>query len=177
MAHPRVDQLRFTRGEFRRAFKDVSEADAQKRLPPMNSLSWMVGHLTYHEYTFWVSRNDAKHPLAKFVTQFRWGNPASTPPWGEVWPAWQAMTAAADPLLDTLTTELLETRPLTRGKPFSHSYGSMLQRLTYHYWYHIGEGQAVRQLLGHAHLPQFVGNIHVEAPYVAEAAAGPGKRR
>jgi hypothetical protein len=45
----------------------------------------------------------------------------------------------------------------------------MLQRVTYHYWYHIGEGQAVRQLLGHAKLPQFIGNIHVEAPYEPEA--------
>ena len=33
----------------------------------------------------------------------------------------------------------------------------MLLRVTYHYWYHTGEAAAVRQLLGHVDLPEFVG--------------------
>ena len=40
----------------------------------------------------------------------------------------------------------------------------MLQRVTYHYWYHIGENMATRQLLGHHRLPQFVGPIDSKAP-------------
>jgi hypothetical protein len=170
MAHPRVEQLRFTRGEFRRALKGISDDDARRRLLPINSISWMIGHLTYHEYIYWVKRTQEQHPQTRFVTQFRWGKPASTPPLDEVWSAWHAITQAADAFLDTLTTEMLQTKPLINEKPFSHSYGSMLQRLTYHYWYHIGESQAVRQLLGHAQLPQFVGSIEVEAPYEPERA-------
>jgi hypothetical protein len=42
--------------------------------------------------------------------------------------------------------------------------------MIYHYWYHIGESQAVRQMLGHTGLPEFVGNIQVLAPYTPEAA-------
>ena len=39
---------------------------------------------------------------------------------------------------------------------------------TGHYWYHNGENQAIRQRLGHAELPQFVGNVDDEAPYGAK---------
>lgn len=168
MPHPRVEQLRFARSEFRRALKGISDEDARQRLLPINCISWMIGHLSYHEYLYWVKRTSEKHPLARFVTQFRWGKPASTPPLDEVWAGWQAMTRSGDPFLDTLTTDMLGEHPLINGTPYSHSYGSMLQRITYHYWFHIGESQAVRQLLGHTQLPQFVGDIHGEAPYTPE---------
>jgi hypothetical protein len=39
--------------------------------------------------------------------------------------------------------------------------------VVYHYWFHIGEILAVRQLLGHPGLPEFVGDLHVDAPYRA----------
>ncbi len=42
--------------------------------------------------------------------------------------------------------------------------------MTYHYWFHLGESQAVRQLLGHRNLPQFVGDIN-QASYVPEQRA------
>ena len=29
----------------------------------------------------------------------------------------------------------------------------------YHYWYHLGEAHATRQMLGHTDLPQFVGDM------------------
>jgi hypothetical protein len=35
----------------------------------------------------------------------------------------------------------------------------MLLRTTYHYWFHAGEVAAVRQLLGHGDLPEFVGDM------------------
>ena len=42
-----------------------------------------------------------------------------------------------------------------------------LLRVLYHYWYHIGESMAIRQLLGHEKLPQFVGDPDGKAPYRA----------
>jgi len=48
------------------------------------------------------------------------------------------------------------------------SVGSALRRVTYHYWYHIGETQAIRQMLGHHDLPEYVGDIEIEAPYRPE---------
>jgi hypothetical protein len=35
----------------------------------------------------------------------------------------------------------------------------------YHYWFHIGEILAIRQILGHPALPEFVGNIESRATY------------
>jgi len=40
--------------------------------------------------------------------------------------------------------------------------------MTYHYWYHIGEIQAIRQLLEQPDLPEYVGPIETEAPYRPE---------
>ncbi len=89
MAHPLVVQLRFTRSEFVRGLKGLSDADARQRLPP--------------------------------------------------------------PLADGLS-----------------SVGTFMRRTTYHYWYHLGEALAVRQLLGHGELPDFVGDIDTQAPYHPE---------
>ncbi len=38
----------------------------------------------------------------------------------------------------------------------------------YHYWYHLGEAHAIRQMLGHTGLPQFVGDMGIKAPYHPE---------
>lgn len=86
--------------------------------------------------------------------------------------AWKEITAAADPWLDALTTEILLRAVVIRGKPSPHICGNLLQRVIYHYWYHNGENQAIRQLLAHQKLPQFVGNIDAEAPIQAWKSAG-----
>lgn len=78
------------------------------------------------------------------------------------------ITQAADPWLDTLTTDQFSTHMIVDGEPHVENIGSMLRRVTYHYWYHLGESQAIRQMLGHTHLPIFVGAIHDEAPYIPE---------
>ena len=54
------------------------------------------------------------------------------------------------------------------GKPLGTVFGNLLQRVIYHYWYHTGENMAIRQLLGHTNLPEFVGDIDGEAPYRPE---------
>jgi hypothetical protein len=46
--HPLVSQLRFTRREFMRAIKGVSDHDARQRLLPMNCISWNIGHLAQY---------------------------------------------------------------------------------------------------------------------------------
>ncbi len=47
MPHPLVDQLRFTRAEFIRATKGVSDDDARRRFLPLNCLaSVSYTHLT-----------------------------------------------------------------------------------------------------------------------------------
>jgi hypothetical protein len=164
MAHPLVEQLRFTRSEFVRGLGDVPVADGARRLEPMNAISWMVGHLAWQEQRYWLFRAQGQVPYPELNERLAYGKPASTPPLDEMWAIWRAVTAAADPWLDALTTESLQ-RPLAEG--FS-SVGTFLRRTTYHYWYHLGEGLAARQLLGHSGLPDFVGDIDSEAPYRPE---------
>jgi hypothetical protein len=167
MVHPRVEQLRFTRGELVRAMKGVSEEDARRRVLPMNALSWIVGHLASQEHHYWVVRGQGRNLLPDLDGLVGHGAPASTPPLDEMWAAWHTVTEAADPYLDTLTTASLQDVMA----PYPESIGNMLQRTTYHYWYHIGESQAIRQLLGHADLPQFVGDIRGGGPYRPEEHA------
>ncbi len=168
MAHPRVDQLRFARSEWVRGLRGLSEADAQRRLEPMNSISWMVGHLAWHERLISMERGQGLRvePGLDLVAN---GAPASTPPLAEMWAAWRRVTTAADAYLDTVTTaDLLVPLPHD-GRKEPPSAGSQLQRITYHYWSHIGEASAVRQILGHQRLAQFVGPIEATAPYRPES--------
>jgi hypothetical protein len=164
--HPLVKQLVFTRSEFRRALKGLSEEDACKRLLPMNCISWNVGHLAWQEQRYFLYYGQDQLPFPEIDENFAYGAPASTPLLKEMISAWTAITKAADPWLDTLTSEKLQEHVLRKdGLPSQRVYGSLLQRTIYHYWYHTGENLAVRQMLGHTRLPQFVGNIDDKAPY------------
>jgi hypothetical protein len=166
--HPLVLQLRFTRSEFMRAIKRVDDIDARKRIQPMNCISWNIGHLAWQEQRYFVTRPLGTTPFPDIETRFASGGPASTPPLDEVLAAWQAITAAADPWLNTITSQTLLEHPIKNGKPLARIHGDLLQRTIYHYWYHTGENMAIRQMLGHQRLPQFVGNIDDEGPYRPE---------
>lgn len=178
MSHPLVDQLRFVRSEWPRALEGVAEEDALKRLGPMNSIGWIVGHLAWQEHRYWLYRAQGRvlHPELDGLVGF--GAPASTPPLSEMMATWRAVTEASDPFLDAVTPEWLLKDPMTDRKPLGTNFGSLMLRVTYHYWFHIGEILAIRQMLGHTGLPDFVGNIDDEAPYRPEVgmatAAGDG---
>jgi hypothetical protein len=170
MTHPLVLQLRFTRNEFKRALQGVTDAEARRRFIPMNCISWNVGHLAWQEQRYWVYFRQKRLILPQINELFAYGAPASTPLLSDMLEAWQAITAAADPWLDSLTSEMLaKPHPITVGAGQNHyTFGSLMQRMIYHYWYHTGENMAIRQMLGQRDLPEFVGNIDDEAPYVPE---------
>lgn len=169
--HPLVLQLRFTRSEFLRSVKGVSEDDARRRLMPMNCLSWNVGHLAWQEQRYFVQFAQGQMPFPDINTQFAFGCPASTPALKDMIAAWRAITKAADTWLDAVTPETLQSHVMKDGRPTQRQFGALLQRTIYHYWYHTGENMAIRQMLGHAKLGVFVGNIDAEAPYHPEAGA------
>ncbi len=161
--HLLVAQLRFARSEFVRALEGVSEQDAVRRLMPMNCISWMVGHLANQEHRYWVIFAQNKNVAPGLYELVGYGKPASTPALGDMWAAWRKVTAVADEYLDTLTPELMQGYLLRDGKPVDESIGTLLLRNIYHYWYHTGEASAVRQMLGHTNLPEFVGDINTAA--------------
>jgi len=159
--HPLVIQLRFTRSEFERALEGISDEDARKRFLPMNCISWIIGHAACGEQNIWVTSMQKYTPLPQINVLYDYGQPASTPPLAEVLEAWRVVTQAADTFLDTMTTQTLQTV----NDEYGWSTGSLLQRFIYHYWYHTGEIMAIRQMLGHTDLPEFVGDLANLAPY------------
>ena len=161
--HLLVAQLRFARSEFVRGLEGVSEAEAVRRLMPMNCISWMVGHLANQEHRYWVIFAQQKNVVPDLYEQVGYGKPASTPPLAGMWADWRKVTAAADAYLEGLTPEILQSYLLRDGEPVDESVGTLLLRNIYHYWYHTGEAAAVRQMLGHTNLPEFVGEINVAA--------------
>jgi hypothetical protein len=164
MSHPLVDQLRFARNEFKRGLGDVTGPEAQQRFGNINCISWMVGHLAWQEQRYWLERAQGQILVPLLNELLAYGKPACTPPAEEMWAVWEQVTQAADPWLEELTTDNLQA-PLMSG--FA-SVGTFMLRTIYHYWYHLGEGMAVRQLLGHSSLPDFVGDIDTQAPFRSE---------
>src|SRR5258706_11481752 len=115
----------------------------------MNCISWNIGHLAWQEQRYWFTRMRGETPYPMLNEQFAFGAPASTPALDEMWTLWTSITTAADPFLDTLTTEQLQAPLVIDSKQMDFGAGSMMLRMTYHYWYHTGENLAIRQMLGH----------------------------
>ena len=165
---PLIQQLYFVRSELQRGLAGLTPAAGETRMPPLNSISWMVGHLAWQEQGYWLffPRGEVAVPALDALVGF--GKPASTPPLEEMWTAWHEITSRAETYLGTLTQDDLGTHMIVRGERRAESIGTMLLRVIYHYWYHIGEALAVRQMLGHTDLPQFVGALGRDAPYRPE---------
>lgn len=181
MTHPLITQLRFARSEFTRCLEGVSDEDARKRILPMNCISWMVGHLAAQEQDYFVFFSGTKVPHPRLNESFGYGQPAVTPPLADMLKIWHDVTAAADPFLDTLTSEQFhihleqdasavkdalfvfaqanEKMLAQKNVRSGENIGTRILRTTFHYFFHTGEAHAVRQQLGHPDLPYFVGDM------------------
>jgi uncharacterized damage-inducible protein DinB len=165
--HPLVAQLRFTRSEFVRCLQGLSAEDGLRRVMPMNSISWIIGHMANQEHRYWVIWPQGLNLAPDLQELVGSGRPASTPPLEEMWAAWRTVTQAADPYLDSLTISQMQEHLVNQGKPVVENIGTLLHRNIYHYWFHTGEAHAIRQTLGHTNLPQFVGNM-ASSPFQSE---------
>ena len=170
MTHPLVTQLHFARSEFVRCFEGASAEDALRRMMPLNSLSWIVGHMANQEQGWWLMLAQGRVLVPGLNDLVGYRKPASTPPLDEMWSAWKFITQAADEYLTTLTTATLQTHLVYKGTPRPETIGTMILRGTYHYWYHTGEAHAIRDLLGHIDLAEFVGDMS-QAVYQPEEEA------
>jgi hypothetical protein len=137
----------------------VSSEEALQRFEPMNCLSWIVGHLANQEHRLWVQRAQGRNVALELQDLVGYGRPASTPPWDEMWNLWHKITTEADSFLNYMSPEMLETKLTWYREEDPEDVGTSLLRNIYHYWFHIGEAQAIRQMLGHKDLPSFIGNM------------------
>jgi hypothetical protein len=169
MPHPLVDQFRFTRNEWLRGLEGVTEEDGARHFGQMNCIGWIVGHLAWHEQRSFLQRPQNVILFPGLNEVFAFGAPMSTPSYKEMLETWRTVTKAAEPYLDSLTTEILLTNLLLNGEPTKQTRGSALRRITYHYWFHLGEILSIRQMIGGKDLPEYVGDIEGEAPYRPES--------
>lgn len=151
-----INQLCFARSEFRKGFSGVSDEDGYKRLGPINSIGWIVGHLAWHEQYYWLQRAQNTIPIPELNDIVGFNKPASQPPLSDMVDAWEKVASACDPYLHSLYSQNLEEHMFVREKELPFNIGTMISRVIYHYWYHNGEIQAIRQMLGHTNLPDFV---------------------
>jgi hypothetical protein len=168
MAHPLVTQLLFTRAEWLRGLKGVSPEEGTRHFGQMNCISWIVGHLAWHEQKYWLERAQGIILYPELNKLFAFGAPMSSPDLKEMTSIWRKVTKQSLPYLESLGKEVMVSELLRKGKPVGQTVGSAMHRITYHYWYHIGEIQAIRQMLGHQDLPVYVGNIEKQAPFTPE---------
>ncbi|MEZ4560263.1 MAG: DUF664 domain-containing protein, partial [Caldilineaceae bacterium] len=93
MTHPLIAQLHFARSEFARCIDGLSDADARRRLEPMNCISWMIGHLAAQEQGYWVMVAQGQRPYPDLHKIVGYGSPPSTPHLAEMLETWHAITA------------------------------------------------------------------------------------
>ena len=151
-----INQLVFARYEFKKGCNGVSEEDGKKRLMPVNSIGWIVGHLAWHEQFYWMTRAQEKILVPEIIDQVGFGKPASTPPLKKMIFYWEKITRGSDDYLYQLKESDLLGHMIVEGKKLPFNIGTMISRVIYHYWYHNGEMQALRQLMSHSDLPEFV---------------------
>ena len=78
--HPLVDQLRFTRSEWLRGLKGVSEDAGARHFGQMNSIGWIVGHLAWQEQRYLLHRPQGIMLREDIQQNFASGGPMSTGP-------------------------------------------------------------------------------------------------
>ena len=164
-----VEQLRNARSQWLAGIEGITSDEGIKCFEPINSISWMVGHLAAFEQLLWVTLAQGE-TLSEAVKSCSFGKPASTPPMAEMLTDFHTIAQAADRYLDTLTDDDMSKFLIRDGEPLHENIGTYILRQTWHYWYHLGEAQAVRQLLGHRDLYPFVGDIPAEATYTPNRA-------
>ncbi|MGE0227456.1 MAG: DinB family protein [Dehalococcoidia bacterium] len=152
MYSPR-DVVSFAIDEFVRGIEGLTPADAIWRAPKadgsqMNAISWTVQHVGAHWHAV-ACRLQGVPPQADRP-------PADgTPPSLEA--AMALLRAAADDLMEAVRRHT--TRDGDGGHEGARETASQaVARAVFHTWFHAGEINAVRQLLGHEEI-RFVGDI------------------
>ena len=79
MTHPLVDQLRFSRREWRRGVDGVTAEEATRHFAKMNCISWIVGHLAWQEQGYWLYRAQGQVLYPSVHELYAYGAPMATP--------------------------------------------------------------------------------------------------
>ena len=156
-----IELVRFTQAEFQRGLEGLTDEEAQRRIAKasgskMNAITWIVSHIVGHWLSVATYAKDGELPwhLVRFV------GPAADPtppPLDEALKLLRDTKASIDWLTDADETLLSTTREEhLLSKQGQDNIGTALINAVLHTWFHTGEINAIRQMLGHAEIP-FVG--------------------
>jgi hypothetical protein len=146
-----IELARFALSEFQRGLEGLTDEEARVRLTKadgshMNAVSWTVGHIAGH----WLLR-----PPHLDRYNFRSNDP--TPPsLEEARQHLQDAKAFVERWLPSASDELLSRLPPDNVD--GETVGTGLMRMILHTWFHAGEINAIRQMLGHAEIT-YVGRL------------------
>ena len=157
---------RFAFSEFERGLTGLTDEEAQTQLTKadgteMNAISWVVGHIAGH-WLILGAYVGQEHPPS-VVSPFAPGPTAdpSPPPLSDVLKLLEEAVgsinwiASAD---DAFMSSTREERAFGDGSLFQRAgllggnVGAALMRVILYTWFHIGEVNAIRQMLGHAEI-------------------------
>ena len=153
-----LELARFALSEFERGLEGVTDEEARKRMAKadgteMNAISWTLGHIAGHWLSVAAYAKQEERPSG--LEPFTTGPNAdpSPPPLSDVLKLLDDAKASID-WIASADDVLMST---ARGEGFE-SVGTALMRAVLHTWFHTGEINAVRQMLGHAEI-SFVGKL------------------
>ena len=159
MAHLIVEHLWFARSKWETGYEGISAEDAVKRVGDANCASWMVGHLACFEQFTWCTLAQGI-TVVEELSAYDFGQPATTPPLDEVFDMWHKVMPVANQYLATLTEPDMTTfLKFRNGRTFWDDIGTTILRHTWHYWYHLGEMQALRSGMRHKNMPPYIGKM------------------
>ena len=155
-----LELARFALSEFERGLEGVTDEEARRRMTKadgteMNAISWTVGHIAGHwlSVAAYAEQEERPSQVKRFLGPDADGTPL---------PLTDALKLLDDAKksidwLGSADDSLLSSSPA--GYLLSReSVGTNVMRAVLHTWFHTGEINAVRQMLGHAEIP-FVGRL------------------
>ncbi len=147
----------FALSEFQRGLEGLTEEEFQARTPKadgtqMNAISWIVGHIASHwlGVAAHVTQGD---PPTGLRARFVGSNADPTPPTQDGALRMLSDARAASEWTATADDALLSTVYRESAISREENVGTVLMRAILHTWFHAGEINAVRQMLGHAEIP------------------------
>ena len=149
------DLARFALAEFARGVEGLTDDEARTRLTKadgtqMNAISWIAGHIAGH----WLRR-----PAR--LDRFDFGSNDATPPSLEEALQLLGEAQATIAAIGNADDALLSSKP-GGGRDPGENIGTAIMRAVLHTWFHTGEINAIRQMLGHPEISfvgQMIGNL------------------
>lgn len=168
-----IQLARFALFEFERGLEGLTDEEARTRVTKpdgtqMNAISWIIGHVAQHWLNVRSLATLERRPSG--LRRFQSGPDAdpTPPPLNEVLKLFHDakasidwLTGADDALLATTREEIMKANLLPVQIDLGQhkeNVGTALMRAILHTWFHTGEINAIRQMLGHPEI-FFVGRL------------------